>query len=455
MAGSFENEVKELTEDKSYRYKAIVKKLKMNDTYFEEKRQRFISMMDVKTAKGTLTCLMIMNLTSFGFINLYFYTTPNKWESNYQDFMEFADGLVISNEYKYKNESDNKDIKTTKITSENKESQLKNISKEEVSDTNTVLYPTFNFLFFSLPLLVVLFIIYRMNIGVEIIKFINQYKWLVAAIVCLIFFLMQALIGGVIVFPLILNLILYYPLILYINYLNDYKPKLLESNNNVVTENNKILSFNEPSRHGAVVDVVNDLNSEKKITNITSDLYKITEEIKVPTTSLNKDILNDIPTYNAEINHSINLANSKMNNRESESQNKVEESNDKNKSEISNNVEVSSGNIIREQKCYACGQEVELNDKEVLNKKYKCPVCNTENLAKPDETINKNKSDLEIEEDLSTGMKILCFIMPGVGIIAAITYYSKGQKKKGGTAILCAFSGFALGIVIRLLSNVR
>ena len=45
--------------------------------------------------------------------------------------------------------------------------------------------------------------------------------------------------------------------------------------------------------------------------------------------------------------------------------------------------------------------------------------------------------------------------MPGVGIIAAITYYSKGQKKKGGTAILCAFSGFALGIVIRLLSNVR
>lgn len=455
MVGSFENEVKELTEDKSYRYKAIVKKLKMNDTYFEEKHQRLISMMDVKTVNGTLTCLMIMNLTSFGSINLYFYTTPNKWESYYQDFMDFADGLVISNEYNYKNESENKDIKTTKITSENKESQLKNISSEEIPDTNEALYTTFNFLFFTVPLLVFLFIIYRMNIGIEIIKFLNQYKWLVAATICLIFFLMQALIGGVIVFPLILNLILYYPLILYINYLNNYKSKPLESNNIVVLESNKILTLNEPSRQGAIVNVVNDLNTEKKINQNNTDLYKTTEDINVAHTSLNKEIINDIPIYNTDNIQSNNLIDDNINNSESESQNKVEESNDKNKSEISTNVEVSSGNITIEQKCNACGQEVQLNDEEVLNKKYKCPVCFTENLAKAEESIKKNKAYLEIEEELSTGMKILCFIMPCVGVIAAITYVSGGQKKKAGTAILCAFGGFALGMVIRLLSNGR
>ena len=357
MIGSFGKDIEELTEDKSYRYKTFFKKLKLNDSYYEEKRQRIISMMEFKTDYGNFTGLMIMNLTSFGSINLFFYTTPNKWDSQYQDFMDFADGLVISNEYNYKNESDNKYNKTTNITTENKESQLSKISEEKVSDTDAAVYPIFNFLFFAMLLIVVLFIIYRMNIGFVIIKFINQYKWFVVAIICLIFFLMQALIGGVIVLPLILNMILYYPLILYINYLSKFILKPLNSDvtglNDFMGDTSKKEIISKKIAPSIIKDV--------KLDDVKDDFNKIT----------------------------ITKAN-KMENNNSELQKNVDSSDIKYKEEQQIKSDELGGKISKKQKCGICNSEIEISDEEIRTRKYICPICYQENNAITSQNILTN-----------------------------------------------------------------
>ena len=219
-------------------------------------------------------------------------------------------------------------------------------------------------------------------------------------------------------------MLLYYPIILFINYLKDYKPKPSESNNIVVNEIEKILTLNETKRQEEIDNAVNDVGTDNILNQTTADLYKTTEEIKVYTTSGTEELIKDIPIYDIDKNNSYNITNNIMDNHESELQNKVEKSSDKKESEIPITVKEFVSKTTKTQKCDKCNAEIEISEEEIASNKFICPVCNQENNAKVSKVILEDN-----EPNGISGWLTIPALGIGFGflriIIGASQYFSK------------------------------
>lgn len=350
---------KELLSSDKNNLKDIIKSLKTNEAYFDKKNSRIITSVDVKGFGSSISGLYLLNFTSYGAINLYFYANSSDWERQYPEFLEIADAIRIDSEFSYiKTKTVEKKDSIYDKTANNKSDNLNEINpKAKLSMINEVIYPFVNFLVFCISFLFLIYLISRSKLGYAIIVSISKYKLFFAIIVSIIFFVIQVKIFDFIAVPFILNIIQIYAIVRFLKYL----------------EKNSEFKKQDVSQHL--------LNDNIKFNESLSENHDFNFKSFDPT-------INEIKLE--KMNDSINV------------ESNTKEDFKKEKNGLNENYECI---------CSGCKKEIVINEQELLKKEFICPECNTINKVEEYNVTVPGTNILDSPEGISGWL-----IFPAIGI---------------------------------------
>jgi uncharacterized membrane protein len=351
MAKEFNSVLKNFDSLDNTKLKNLINDIKKNESYYDKENSRLIYAIEI-TANGTkMSGLFISKFTSYGILNLFFYSSYNSWEKYYPEFVEIADNVKIDSAFSYEiSEIQKKDVKL------NSESDVVKINEDEknFSAKYDILFPLLNFLFFTIPFIIILLLIKNSNIGKEKFQFAGKYCYISSVTVCFIFAIIQIYIANSIIFPIILNLLLIYPLSKFFIYFNNSS---ILNEDDVSPIQNRIEEV-EKSGPSVLLEENNPV-SKTEVTLANESVETLSAE--------EKPIEEEMETLNDECFVCV---------------------------------------------CPNCKNDIEVDETEIQNKKYICPECNSENQIeiKQIELLNKiNEGPVGIEGWL---------VLPSIGIVA-------------------------------------
>jgi len=208
-----------ITSEKS-KLDGIIKNMNMNEAFYDKEKSRIIANVDMSFDNSSISGLFIIMLTSYGTLNLYFYSSQQRWDNQYPEFLDIADMVKLDPIYKYESKDD-------KVKKNNFEVTKTEKKKEEGTNKGfnilyELVYPLFNFLFFILSFIIILLLSRNTKAGYKVINLFSNYKYPVSFILCLIFFIVQINVSSYFVIPLILNALFIYPLSKFLDYCKIY-----------------------------------------------------------------------------------------------------------------------------------------------------------------------------------------------------------------------------------------
>ncbi len=210
----------------------------------------------MKANNKNVTGLMIMKLTSYGSVNMYFCSTTSTWEKYYPEFIDFADNLKIDPKYEYIINKE-KDVKKTQVKDSIK---MKENKSDGFNFMYNIIFPLLNYIIYITPVIISLLLLNKRKQNFHrLLRQINTYKWLISTILCIILFILQYLITEYLIVPLILNSISIYPLALLMSHVGKSD---LESNENISPNDTNSFEVLKEASDNCTENITNNASTE-------------------------------------------------------------------------------------------------------------------------------------------------------------------------------------------------